>query len=80
MLKSMRFLLTLGNLNPLAVFLPKLIRETFPVWYATNGGFCINCVLFVLFGGESMHNTSKLQRLMTTFYPFYISYKQVDTA
>ena len=29
---------------------------------AVNGGFCITCVLF---GGESTHNASKLQRLMT---------------
>ena len=29
---------------------------------AENGSFCINCVLF---GGESRHNVSKLQRLMT---------------
>ena len=29
---------------------------------AANGGFCINCVLL---GGESTHNASKLQRLMT---------------
>ena len=31
-----------------------------------NGGFCINCVLF---GGESTHNASKLQRLMTSALP-----------
>ena len=30
---------------------------------AENGSFCINCVLF---GGESTHNVSKLQRLMTS--------------
>ena len=28
-----------------------------------NGGFCINCALF---GGESTHNASKLQQLMTS--------------
>ena len=29
---------------------------------SANGGFCVNCVLF---GGETTHNASKLQRLMT---------------
>ena len=31
-----------------------------------NGGFCVTCVLF---GGESTHNASKLQRLMTSALP-----------
>ena len=31
-----------------------------------NGGFCVTCVIF---GGESTHNASKLQRLMTSTLP-----------
>jgi hypothetical protein len=31
-----------------------------------NGGFCVTCVIF---GGESTHNASKLQRLMTSALP-----------
>ena len=31
-----------------------------------NGGFCVNCLLF---GSESTHNASKLQRLMTSALP-----------